>query len=160
MSRALDAIIGKTTSRTDPSAAVGGASSSPATDINAALAQDAAEPDTYRPYRTWPHPQVMFSVIERDGFTEHAFQYHTVRHPKIERRNNVEFLRFTADGLAVTIQGVQLRPILLALKRYVLTEIREFDGKRPGALPTRIDKLEVVDAQEQLVRPPAPRLVK
>ena len=114
---------------------------------------------SYRPYHVWPFPQLMFSVIERDG-TETAFQYHKLSRPKFERRNNVEFLSFAADGQAVTMQGSELRAVLLALKRYVLTEIREYDGRPAGKLPTKIDRLEVVDAQAQLVKPAPPRLVK
>ena len=154
MSRLTDAIIGKT-----PTAAASHPGGGHAADINAALAADAAEPESYRPYLTKPHPQVMFSVIERDG-TETAFQYHTLRAPKFHRRSNQEFLSFTADGQAVTMQGSGLRAVLLALKRYALSEMREYDGKPPGELPTRIDRLEVVDAQEQLAKLPGPRLVK
>ena len=154
MSRLTDAIIGKT-----PTVTATNSSSSNVVDINAALAADATEPDTYRPYLTKPHPQVMFSVIERDG-TETALQYHTLRAPKFSRRNNQEFLSFTADGVAVTMQGSGLRALLLGLKRYALCEMREFDGKPPGELPARIDRLEVVDAQEQLAKPSGPRLVK
>lgn len=155
MSRAIDAIIGKTTSPTG----TGDRATGNAPDINATLATDAAEPETYRPYHVWPYAQLMFSVIERDG-TEHGFQYHTLRHPKLHKRNDQEFLSFTADGLAVLVRGTGLRFIYLALKRYALSEMREYDGKPPGKLPTRIDELEVVDAQEQLVKPAPARLVK
>ncbi|RYE51812.1 MAG: hypothetical protein EOP21_00380 [Hyphomicrobiales bacterium] len=129
-----------------------------AKDIAAALVDDAAEPETYRPYFPKPHPQLMFSLIERDG-TEWCFQYFTLRHLRHQTRNGEEFVSFVADGQAVVMQGSLLRVVLLGLKRYALSEVREYDGRPAGELPTRIDRLEIQDVPEQMARP-APRLVK
>src|SRR4051812_48476407 len=72
MSSAIDAILGKTAPDKSPGEGQSG---------EAALLAEAAEPAAYQPYRIWPRPQLMFSLIEADG-TAHGFQYHALRHPK------------------------------------------------------------------------------
>lgn len=124
----------------------------------AELLADTAEPDSYRPYIIRARAQVGFTVIEADG-TRHGFQYHTLRHPKHQVREGEEFLSFTADGLAVVIQGQGLVVLHSALVRGTLAEVREYDRKPVGELVTKIVRLEVQDTQERTA-PPTPRLGK
>lgn len=108
------------------------------------------EPAHYRPYIIWPRPQVAFCVVQQDG-TMHGFQYHTLRHLKFERRDGDEFLSFTADGLAVVMQGRAMRVLFHALVRHTLLEAREYDGKPdPEGIATRIERLGVVDTRAEL----------
>jgi hypothetical protein len=134
-----------------------GATAKDADIVQTELLADVEEPETYRPYLVRSRPQVMFSLIESDG-TSHGFQYHALRHPKHQVRNGEEFLSFTADGLAVVMQGERLRILYLALLRYTLAEAREYDRKPMGELLTKITRLEVEDVQERVKA--APRLVK
>ena len=123
------------------------------------IAEQAKEPDNYRPYVTRPRPQMAFAVIEKGG-TLHGFMYHQLRHPKHETRGEQEFLSFTADGAAVNMQGTGLRVIALAMLRHCLIEVREYDGKQPVVnQETRIDRLQVVDTTERHLMP-KPHLVK
>jgi hypothetical protein len=123
------------------------------------LAAEAAALDSYRPYVVRSRPQLGFVVIEANG-TRHGFQYHTLRHPKHERRNGDEFLSFHADGLAVVMQGTGLTVLHSALVRAALVEVREYDNLPMTAKnPTKITRLEVQDVQQRMAQQP-PRLVK
>lgn len=128
--------------------------------VQAELLAEAAEPDAYRPYVIRSRPQLGFTLIEKDS-TRHGFHYHTLRHPKWQQRGGAEFLSFVADGLAVVMQGRGLVLLHAALVGGKLAEIREYDGEqqRNAGAPTRIDRLEVQDAEERMTAQP-PRLVK
>jgi hypothetical protein len=148
---AIDAILGKSAAPTagdDQSAAE-------------ELRREAAEPDTYRACVIRSRPQMGFALAESDG-TLHGFMYHTLRHPKHQVRNGEEFLSFTADGMAVVMQGTGLRTVFLALLRHTLAEAREYDGSKPiedGSI--KVERLEVRDTRAEEQRPPSqPRLVK
>ena len=112
----------------------------------AELVEEDAEPEGYRPYISRSRPQMGFTLIERGG-TMHGFMYHTVRHPKHQLRDGDEFLSFTADGLAVVMQGQGLKILFRAMIRHTLVEGREHDGKAVVDTPTRIDRLAVVDTR-------------
>ena len=150
----IDQILGRRSAQAD---------SSTAEDVRAVQAEllaDAAEPDAYRPYIIRARPQLGFTLIEKDG-TRHGFHYHTLRHPKWQRRNGEEFLSFVADGFAVVMQGRGLTLLHAALVGGKLAEIREHDGEQPVSADatTQIVRLEVQDAEERMAAQP-PRLVK
>ncbi|MDN3568715.1 hypothetical protein ACFQY5_35980 [Paeniroseomonas aquatica] len=151
---AIDAILGR---KNDP---VAGKAAEDASAVQSELLAEAAEPDAYRPYIIRARPQLGFTLIENDG-TRHGFQYHALRHPKWQRRNGEEFMSFTADGLAVVMQGRGLTILHAALVRGTLAEVREHDGKQPVSADTttQIDRLEVQDAEERAAAQ-SPRLVK
>jgi hypothetical protein len=146
MSSAIEAILGKSKGKDEPS---------PADE----LAADAVEPEGYRPYLMRARPQMAFALIESTG-TAHGFMYHTLRHPKHEVRDGEEFLSFAADGIAVVMQGSGLYILFLALLRHTLIEVRAYDGKAITDGTTRITRLEVSDAVERLAAGAQARLVK
>ena len=132
----------------------------PAKSVIAELVSSAADPDSYRPSIIRPRAQVGFSLVEADG-TMHGFMYHTLRHPKHQVRGAEEYLTFTADGLAVVIQGIGLRVIYLALVRHALAELREYDGRPIVDGSTRVIRLAVAESEgEQANKGPNVRLVK
>lgn len=110
------------------------------------LLEEDTEPDGYRPYLTRSRPQMGFTVIEKDG-TLHGFMYHTLRHPKHQRRDGIEFLSFGADGMAVVMQGRGLATLFRALVRHTLIEAREYDGQDKRETIARIDRLQVQDTR-------------
>lgn len=135
------------------------------TSLTAELEADAAEPEAYRPFLFRSRPQMDFTVIEAPASEApgawHGFMYHTLRHPKHEVREGQEFLSFTADGIAVVMQGTGLRAIFLAMMRHTLIEIRAYDGKLILDGSTCITRLEVNDAVERIAAAGgAARLVK
>lgn len=147
MSRnAIDELLGRT-APSSPAPAPVPATASSAQEVQAELIEEAAEPDEYRPYILRTRPQMGFTLVEASG-TLHGFMYHTLRHPKHQRRDGHEFLSFTADGLAVVMQGRGLALLFRALVRHTLAEVREFDGKAGPETVTRIDRLGVVDVRQ------------
>ena len=146
--RTIDSILGKSTGVADD------ADKKSSADLYAF----AEPPETYRPSVIHPRPQMAFGVVEASG-TMHGFMYHTLRHPKHQVRGGEEFLSFTADGIAVVVQGTGLRVVFLAMLRHVLVELREYDGKPIGDTATRITRLAIVDPQEKSQEAPV-RLVK
>lgn len=124
------------------------------------LQADVAEPEAYRPYIIRARPQLGFTLIESDG-TRHGFSFHTLRHPKHQKRGEEEFLSFSADGLAVVMQGRGLTILHAAMVRATVAEVREHDGQQHVSADTAtlISRLEVQDTQERKPQAP-PRLVK
>ena len=112
----------------------------------AELQAEATEPEGYRPYVTRSRAQMGFTVIEANG-TRHGFQYHTLRHPKHERRDGVEQLSFTADGMAVAMEGRGLVMLHAALVRGTLAEVRAYDQRPMQDNATCIDHLRVIDTR-------------
>lgn len=147
-SNAIDDILGRSKGKDEPK-----------NSLADELTADAAEPEVYRPYLSRSRPQMAFAMIEATG-TAHGFMYHTLRHPKHERREGEEFLSFTADGIAVVMQGSGLYVLFLALLRHTLIEVRAYDGKPIADGTTRITRLEVADAMERLAAGAPARLVK
>ena len=123
------------------------------------LQTEATEPEVYRPYVIRARPQMGFMVVEADG-TMHGFMYHTLHHPKHQVRDGEEFLSFSSSGIAVVMQGRGLKIIFLALMRHTLVEVRAYDGRPPGELASRIERLAITDTTARPAQEPPARLVK
>ncbi|TWB34330.1 hypothetical protein [Nitrospirillum pindoramense] len=86
------------------------------------------DPSVYRAFKTVSRTQMGFAAVQAGGKVN-AFLYHSLANIQLESRAGAEFLSFTDNGRAITIQGSGLLVILHALLGGFLKEICVQDGR-------------------------------
>ena len=86
-------------------------------------------PGQYEAYtESGGHPQMGFSLMRANGAID-AFFYHNLDNLDLRIIKGTEYLNFTHRGKAVTLQGTQLKPVLMAMMQHTLTGLYEYDGQ-------------------------------
>ena len=98
------------------------------------------------------HPQMGFSLVRADGSVD-GFFYHNLDNLDLRAVRGAEYLNFTHRGKAVTLQGVNLKPLFMAMMNHTLTTITEYDTRVAdagisGTVVTRVAVTMVSLAQE------------